>query len=58
MQLLDAFITDLESIYDTKAQEISIAEEWKISAPAEIREKGIKDYLKDVRTSLNYSFFF
>lgn len=49
MQLIDAFIVDLESIYDTKARKISIAEQWKISAPAEIRETAIEDYFKDVR---------
>lgn len=49
MQLIDAFISDLESVHDTKARKLSIAEQWKISAPAETRETAIKDYLKDVR---------
>ena len=54
IQLVDAFVADLESIYDAKAQKISTAEQ---CAPAEIRERGIKDYLKDVKTSLICSFF-
>lgn len=49
MQLINAFIADLESVYDTKARKLSIAEQWKISAPAEIGETAIKDYFKDVR---------
>lgn len=40
-----------------KHKKISTAEQWKSSAPAEIRERGIKDYLKDVRTPLICSFF-
>jgi hypothetical protein len=48
MQLIDAFVADIESTYGVEAQKVSIAEKWGLDTPAEAKESSIEEYLKDV----------
>lgn len=48
MKLIDAFIVDLERTYDSKVVKISIAEQWRTSAPAEFRGRTVEDCFKHV----------
>ncbi len=51
-RLIDEFVRDLESALGVKREIISLAEEWEVSAPGNLAEQGLQDYMQNVCASL------
>jgi hypothetical protein len=52
MKLIDEFLSDLEAAQGVKAKKISVAEEWKQTAPSEVDRAPLDEYFKDVQCPL------
>ena len=51
-RLIDGFVKDLESALGVKRTILSLAREWEASAPENLVEQGLQEYMQNVCTSL------
>ena len=50
MRLIDGFVKDLESALGVKRTILSLAKEWEASAPDNLAEQGLQEYMQNVCT--------
>jgi len=48
MRLVDDFLSDFELAQGVRAKKVSVAEQWKTSAPSEVGGASLDEYFKDV----------
>ena len=54
MDLINAFIDDVESHYNIKTEKLSVATKWERNPPGQAINATIKEYLEDVRYCARY----
>ena len=55
---IDAFVSDLEATLETQSEQVSLAELWKETAPAEVVERDLETWLADVVVQTYYRSFY
>ncbi|KAJ5732784.1 hypothetical protein N7493_004265 [Penicillium malachiteum] len=55
MDLINDFISDIETALDVETEKISLADTWQASPPQGVADVSVHEYLKDVKTNITKS---